>query len=1352
LSVTGQDGADDRSSPAARPSAWEWLAAHKYPQLLPTPWLSDTELEDFVEVLLFSERRLGDTTRHVQHVERWGVPGDKQDGIDFFGRFNDGALAAWQVKQLEKLTRGDVRNAVRAATFDKADEIYLVFGGIATVQARREMLLHPRWTLLDRRTLTEMLRLLPPQTQQDIIERFWGEQVRRQFVTAPGDAMILFEHFKATRRNPDSVINDLGQLAGREDELVHLARQFDSPREETRQILVVSAPGGRGKTRLWIEALSAEVARHPGRVISCLAPNRAFDASVMSELRPDTEIIVIDDAHNDPPALDPLLAFARNNPELQIILATRPSGLPSILGAVARASYAPNEQLLIPLGELDLSTARKLVTGLTAGIKLSFGLRNYLAEQARHSPHVAVILSSLIRKGQISGSIAVNVNLRQVVLARYQEVMVPSGFDAFDSDTAHRVIATYACIQPASRQTTAERAQIADFCNLTAIQLARLTRQLIDRGVILDNDDRLRVVPDVPADQIVEDVAVFEDLDTGFVSALWHTFGPQHYQRLAITLGELDWRIAQRGGPAIMTTVWEAIRARLSSPYPSTLIRELEQIAPLAATQPAPLVAALENVRVRLDLDDACQVPETDDPEDADDQLHRRVWPDSRRLKRSDVRAKLPRLYGRAAVNDSTTLETAVDALLALACTDSRPPHSHPEHARRVLSDELSNLATLPDLSYPGRIVARVKEFCAAHSDTEAVVALSALRPLLAKEELETIQSALYEVSFRPHLISENAMRPVRDQIRSLLLEQATSGSLIRAGTAIELLRESLRPPHGYFGNAVTTDAVLAWEDDDRATLGTLAQIAALTHFATIRRTIRDVTDWSAEHAQSLLVQHAALSLQYQLDSFDDIRDALADRVIGSPWKLVGEKLDRVPELEELKSQRDARLAESEKLTEDEQSEERQARARARVDARHAGISTADKALARRLLELGQAAEIVSLVGDMSAEACQLGKPPSFRGVWQAIGDLEAPLLPSLVVTIANAVEDHPLDHDLPVLITQWSLNAMSDTLAWACNAVKSARTGVRLAVAAFVDRMAWTKNPDIFVGIWRTGIEDPDLGVATAFLGSGGWYLAAAPQEASATLLTHDVSPPAAANALMGAWRYDHDSAPIQRDKTAHSALLSIAARAGLNDFISQEVVATAARAHVDLALDFLLKLSREDEALPDDLHDLGSVFEEQADAFSEWLIDHLRDGSDNLGNVVTAALNDRLTPKQAASLTSRVPRLRPNELITLVRVLGSLKLWVPTNLDLADACVDRAEAGNVLDDVLPELRRGMSLNAWGWMGNESADLNTARDACTAAADKAKSAHLQMQLSQAAAWFQRTIDELRAREREEDW
>jgi len=1332
-----------------REPAWVWLAANKQPHLLPTPWLSDSGLEDFVERLLYSERLLGSDTRHVQHIERWGVSGDKQDGIDLFGRFNDGTRACWQVKQLKKLSRDDVRAAVRAMTFDEADEVYLVYGGIATAQAREEMLKHPGWTLIDRRTLTEMVRLLPQLTQQDIIEQFWGTHVRRLFVSAAGDALISFDQFRQTRLNPDSLLNDLGELAGRPDEMARLARALDRSNAASPQIIVLSGPGGRGKTRLLVEALSVCLDGASSRIVTCLAPNRVFDATAMKELRPDQGVLVIDDAHNDPPALEPLLAFARSHREMQLVLATRPSGLPAIQGAIARASFGPDEHLLVHVGELTLNSARKLVTGLTTDIKLSFGLRNYLAEQARQSPHVAVILTSLIRKGQISGAIAVNDNLRQVVLARYQEVMIPRGFEGFVMETVHRVIATYACLQPDAQAEDAQE-RIAKFCGLTRIQLARLTRQLVDRGVVVDDDNRLRVVPDVLADQIVEDVAVAERFDTGFVAELWHTFGPAHYRRLAVTLAELDWRISRRGGPATMAPVWAAIRERLDSPYPSTLLRELDEIAPLAATQPAALVAALEDVRARLDRDDTEHKPEMEDPQNAEDHLYRLVWPSAHTTSRADVRAKLPRLYGQAAVHDPDTLETAVDALLALACVDTRPPHSHPEHARRVLADDLSNLATLPDSTYPARIVARIREFCATHNDRDAVVALGNLKPILAKDELETIQSALYELSFQPHLISATSMRPVRDQIRTLLLEQGTSEHLRRVGVVIKLLREALRPPRAYFGNTVSPEAVLAWENDDLATLSILAHVASRTTFATIRRSIRDAVDWTAEHAESLRLQHAALSLQYELDSSEDIRDALAERIIGSPWKLVGDKLTHLPDMDELKNRRDAHAREQAKLTDEQQNEELQANAHAKIEARHIRAKNADEALAQRLVRAGTTNEIVELLGDLIDETHHLDREASFRGVWQAVGNLRPDLVPDIVRTIAGAERDHPLDQDLSLLISQWDLDTNDDVLSWAADALEEGRLGVRIAIASFLDATPWDGRQDGFTLIWRTGIDDADGQVSSAFLGSSGWYLHADPPQAASIMLAHEIPARAAAQALIGASRFDHDGAPAERDIDDYSALLSIAARSGLDAYIAHEVLSAAARAHPTLALDFVLNHRHRDGALPDDIHGLGPVFDEHSNELWDWVLGHLQEDSGVLGDVVASVMDEQITPNQARSLTARAPRLSPEELTALVRLLGALEFWVPANLGLAVACVERAEACAVLDIVLLELRQGMMRRGWSWA--ERAELDAARESCLTAAANADSVHIQGELIQVAEWLQQTIERLPRTEREEEW
>src|SRR5690348_11355889 len=95
------------------------------------------DFEDFIERLLSAHRFCSDDVDHVVRVERWGRPGDKQDGIDFEGAWSDGRTAAWQCKRLRRLPPAAVTQAVEDCTFT-AERYFLVFSRDASTDARKE--------------------------------------------------------------------------------------------------------------------------------------------------------------------------------------------------------------------------------------------------------------------------------------------------------------------------------------------------------------------------------------------------------------------------------------------------------------------------------------------------------------------------------------------------------------------------------------------------------------------------------------------------------------------------------------------------------------------------------------------------------------------------------------------------------------------------------------------------------------------------------------------------------------------------------------------------------------------------------------------------------------------------------------------------------------------------------------------------------------------------------------------------------------------------------------------------------------------------------------------------------------
>jgi hypothetical protein len=1344
--------AKKQNDPGERPTAIEWLTSHKWPRVLPTAWLTDAELEDFTEALLTAQRLLGANVRHVAHVERWGVPGDKQDGIDFFGHFNDDVPAAWQCKQLVKFGAAEVRDAVAALTFEGAEEHYLVYGGVAKKQARDEVRNHPTWTLIDRRTLTEMVRLLPAHAQRDLIERFWGAEVRQLFVEAPEDGFISLGTFKHDRLNPAAVMNDLGPMAGRATELTDLLAALTRGAETFRQVVVVTGPGGRGKSRLVVEALAAQQEREPTIPIVCLSARHTFDAAAMSELRPVPSIVFIDDAHNNPKALSPLLAALRSRPDIQVILATRPSALSAVEEEISLALFGPEERTTIEVAELELPQARELVKGLTGDLDLRFEMRNYLADQATHSPHVAVITTNLIRRRKLTAVIAVDENLRELVLARYQELLIPGDIEGFEAKTTQRVIATYASLEPVEKDDEALKTRIAAFCNLSLIELAQLVRILTDRGVLVEQNDKLRVVPELLADRLTEMTAAVEGYDTGFVAELWNEFGSDHHHRLALSLGELDWRLARSGGPNVMKRVWDAIRERLQTPYCSRLCDEFDQLEQLAATQPAELIAALDELRERLDQEDRDGLPV---PEDPDDKPYRLLW----RLHprgRNDVRAKMPKLYARAAANDPDVLERALDALWDLRKNDARPTNSNPDHAERMVADHLANLATLPDRSFPERIVARAATWLEQPEDGESVATpLFVLTPLLAKNELETVQSSFRSLQFKPHLISAKAMRPVRDQIRTLLLQQGKSADLRLAGAAVSLLGEALHAPHGYFGQAIGTDAVLQWADDDLASIATLEQVAEQTPSPVIRRQVRTVVSWTAEHATSLHLQHAAITLAARLDAEDDLEDQVAEFIFNGAWDRSLAEFDQVPTLEELDAQRQAEHERTKDFTEQEAQDDRMAHIRLKIEAREARVAVRNHELARRLIELGDTSAPLALLDSTARAVQQVRKDKHIIlwSLWQQI-EQQAPELLGHFATGIAANAPGPLDNDLDLIIDRWVRLNPQEAIAWVDDAVRNRRKEIRLAIAAGFTRFIWHEQGSELSPIWAQGLADEDSDVVQAFLAGAGGYLRTSPIEAVETLLNNDISVSSATRALESACSYDGRGYGSCLDLETATAMLPLITRADLSNHAIQEMITGIAFAHPDLVLDYLAEFAHGEGPPPDDIYELRTAFDPNTEALAQWVRNHLDEDPSVTGCVLHSAVNEQLTPTQAEAFVGICSELTGPELTALVESLAPLKLWAVNHRLLAEAVMQRARETNAAAEIGERIRvGGVSLNGWGWVNGVSDELNHAHAQSQRAAEETTDEGLRVEYEAARDRFKVAIDEIaqeHAKEEEE--
>ncbi len=173
----------------APPSGPQPSLLDRRPALLPTGALTPL---DFERLLLDVAREVDG----IREVHLYGVPGQRQHGIDLIGLDESGQAHGYQAKRYERFTARNLTDAVEAYV-DARRPIVVVrlVIGVATLAERTEILdeltrlraEHPdvRIELYDRRRLSDLLRDRP-----EIVRKFFGDSAAERFclTTTPAAA------------------------------------------------------------------------------------------------------------------------------------------------------------------------------------------------------------------------------------------------------------------------------------------------------------------------------------------------------------------------------------------------------------------------------------------------------------------------------------------------------------------------------------------------------------------------------------------------------------------------------------------------------------------------------------------------------------------------------------------------------------------------------------------------------------------------------------------------------------------------------------------------------------------------------------------------------------------------------------------------------------------------------------------------------------------------------------------------------------------------------------------------------------------------------------------------------------
>jgi hypothetical protein len=785
----------------------------------------------------------------VRRAAKYGQQGEAQRGIDIEADLHDGRKWTIQCRQRRRFTRANVERTIEDTTYEADEHSIWVTCDVGT--AARDMLAELEdWDLKDREDLGQLLRhLRERELARRIVEDAFGSQVRRLFLG--GEGPIVFtspvEYFRRFESEHRLLRHDL-PLIGRESEVEAIVTACRDP-----EVFVVSlvAPGGIGKTRLLRGALE-NLASSGTRTLIAYDGVR-LDAHAADDLPMGDSVVAVDDAHRRTEGLSGFLAILSHRRERPtVVLTYRPFGQASIETAFFDAEIESQQLATFNLTSLEEEAVEELARE-ALGRASEDAVR--LAEATREAPLITVLGGRLLQSEEIEAEHA-DEELRRLVLERFRAESLGQVTAAIPAETVRGLATKLAAVGPLNMDDEPLIQLLAADLGVSAPELHVWLEALVDAGALVQVGNRVRVYPDILADQLLREAATDRDQrPTAFVNELWSRYGDIRGQQILANIAELDWRLSRFEG-SLLEGVWGGLITRFRRADAFGREQLIELVSPAAIHQPAPI---LQLVRAALE-EPARSVTWEGLDITIDD---------------ASVREKLPSLLRYAGLHPRYVGD-ALELLWHLAQGDTRETNPHPDHPLRVISDLGGYEYTLAHASALLELVTRELD----RPDPDgALSALDLIPPLLAREGTRSRTKGIH-ITMSSYLVSAEATIDIRRTVRALLEAQAVDAAPRRRARAAELLTEALLPPHGYFGQRVRDEVLGDWEEDELELMASIERVSETSDDPFVRRELASGLEWIADQRHWSDVATRAQGLRSQLlDQRARLIDAVRD-----PW------------------------------------------------------------------------------------------------------------------------------------------------------------------------------------------------------------------------------------------------------------------------------------------------------------------------------------------------------------------------------------------------------------------------------------------------------------------------------------
>lgn len=802
-------------------------AVASYAQPFPVDRLDADTFERFVEFLL------GLLYRGKAVVSRAGESGHKQDGIDLTVLFPDGTRFSYQCKRVQQFGPAEVVQAVAAHTAP-SDKKYLVLSRVPSPQTQDAIRTFPNWEIWGKEDLSRLIRTdLTTDDQNRLVDIFFrGQRLSLLGRSEPGPWLKIDEFFAPFIERGTIFNHDLS-LQGRDADIARLSlalQKNDAP------LVLLTGPGGIGKSRLLKESLETFAKAHPQMLIRFLSSSGEATPGNLEALGDRPKILVVDDAH-DRDGLGGLMEHAAiPENKTRLLLATRHYAESRIKREAARTAIENPPTIKLERLTLEQTTEIAKAALKSAGASPEFA--DALARATRDSPLVTVMAARVIAKEGIALEAAKNEDaIRNLILGKFEKIIIGDLGSKGDERLVKDMLDVLALLQPFHIEDPALIELLQSLKNIDAIEAARLFRLLLDGGVIYRRGHHYRLMPDLLGDYIIEQSCIGPNEKLSpFALRAFDLVEPRQLENLLVNLGRMDWRL--KGGQPKESSLLDGVWQRLRDNH-GLYDQRINAIRAVAIYQP----------RQALDFV-------------AD------------RIRNGVILSDFSRILRSIAYNPEY-LPLACGMLWELGRNDRRELGANPDHPIRTLA-ELCGFEERKPLTFTKQVF----DFGMALAEQDTVwdyhySPLDILRPIFSAEGVTT-HSTARQLTMKPFLIDPDVVGPLRQQLIERILALLQHRRATVARRAALLLDNALHYPMGAMGMSVPRELRDKYDlEFERTLLSVRELLAGGSIHPIVGIALAQSVSWHAQHGGDS-VQAAARAVQAALPTSLEFRSLAA--------------------------------------------------------------------------------------------------------------------------------------------------------------------------------------------------------------------------------------------------------------------------------------------------------------------------------------------------------------------------------------------------------------------------------------------------------------------------------------------